>query len=68
MPPKKKTGLLNPKYEPLTVEKLREFTPNLNLSDEEAEKAVASIRLFAKILYGLMKKKNVLPAEERENH
>lgn len=68
MPPKKETGLLNPKYEPLTVEKLRDLTPNLNLSDEEAEKAVASIRLFAKVLYGLMKKKTVLPTEERENH
>lgn len=68
MPPKKKTGLLNPKYEPLTVEKLRELAPNLNLSDEEAEKAVASVRLFAKVLYGLMKKKIVLPTEERENH
>lgn len=41
MPSKKKTGLLNPKYESLTIEKLRELAPNLNLSDQEAEEAVA---------------------------
>jgi len=36
MSTKKKNGLINPKREPLTPEKLRELS-GLNLSDEQAE-------------------------------
>lgn len=55
MPDKRKIKLLNPKYEPLTVEKLRELS-GLDLSDEKAQEAVDSIRLFVRILYAAEKR------------
>lgn len=42
MSAKKKNGLLNPKREPLTTEKLRELS-GLNLSDEQAEEVIWSL-------------------------
>jgi hypothetical protein len=50
MPAKKKSKLINPKGESLTVEKFRELT-GLQLSDEQTEEAVESIRKFARILF-----------------
>ena len=57
MPSKKRIELINPKRKPLTVEKLREL-PGLNLSDEQAEEAVESIRKLVRILYASVKKNN----------
>jgi hypothetical protein len=50
MSAKKKNGLLNPKGEPLTSEKLRELS-GLNLSDEQAEEVIWSSTRFARIIY-----------------
>ena len=50
MPAKKKSKLINPKGESLTVEKFRELT-GLQLSDEQAEEAVESIKKFARSLF-----------------
>ncbi|HEY4064661.1 MAG TPA: hypothetical protein VGM30_22305 [Puia sp.] len=50
MSAKKKNGLLNPKREPLTPEKLRELS-GLNLSDEQAEEIIESLTRFARIIY-----------------
>jgi hypothetical protein len=50
MSSKKKNGLLNPKREPLTPEKLRELS-GLNLSDEQAEEVIESLTRYAQILY-----------------
>jgi len=41
---------ISPERKPLTKEKLRELS-DVNLTDEEAEQVVDSIRLLAKILY-----------------
>jgi hypothetical protein len=64
MPAKKRIELINPKREPLTVEKLKELS-GLNLSDEQAEEAVESIRKFVCILYASVKKTQ--SAEEQKN-
>jgi len=50
MPAKKKFELINPKHEPLTIEKLGELS-GWELSDEQAEEAVLSIRKFARIIF-----------------
>ena len=42
---------LNPKCEPLTVERLRQFPGMENLPDAEAEHIVRSIRIFAELVY-----------------
>jgi len=59
MPAKKKFELINPKHEPLTIEKLRELT-GWELSDEEAEEAILSIRKFARILFDVAKQQKQL--------
>ena len=46
----KKAKSLNPKHEPLTLEKLRELS-GLNLSDEQAEETIESLRRFACVLF-----------------
>lgn len=50
MSAKKKNGLLNPKREPLTTEKLKELS-GLNLSDEQAEEVIWSLTMYAQIIY-----------------
>lgn len=45
-----KTKLLNPKHKPLTPQKLKELS-GLNLSDEQAEKTIESLRQFARVLF-----------------
>ena len=47
---KKKIGLINPKREPLTPEKLRDLS-GLNLSDEQAEEVIWPLTRFARIIY-----------------
>lgn len=42
---------LNPRHEPLTPEKLRELS-GLDLSDQEAEDVIWSIRKFIRVLHG----------------
>lgn len=49
--------LINPEKRPLTTEKLRELS-GLNLTDEEAEEAINSIRLLAKTLYDFTNHQN----------
>ncbi len=46
----KKNGLLNPKREPLTPEKLRELS-GLDLSDEQAKEVIWSLTKYARIIY-----------------
>jgi hypothetical protein len=50
MSAKKKNGLLNPKREPLTPEKLRELS-GLNLSDQQAEEVIWSLTKYARIIH-----------------
>ena len=50
MSTKKKTGLINPKREPLTPEKLREFS-GLNLSNEQAQEVIWSLTKYAQIIH-----------------
>ena len=50
---KKKRGFINPKKEPLTIEKLREMTGQ-NYSDEEAQEIVANIKALSSILIEFM--------------
>jgi hypothetical protein len=45
---------INPKREPLTVEKLRTFEGFENTCDEEAENIVYSIRAFSRIIVEFM--------------
>lgn len=42
---------INPRKEPLTAEKLRSFEGLEDLSDEEAQEAVFTIRAFASIVF-----------------
>jgi hypothetical protein len=66
MAAKKKTGSINPKREPLTPEKLRELS-GLNLSDEQAEETIRSLEQFARILYGVISRKEQADQNENEN-
>jgi len=50
----------NPKREPLTREKLQELS-GLNFSDLEAEEAIDSIQMLAKILYDFTPTENGKP-------
>ena len=50
MPAKKNNGLLNPKREPLTPEKLRELS-GLNLSDEQAKEVIWSLTKYVQIIH-----------------
>ena len=61
---KKKIKSLPPKHGSLTIEKLRELTLGLEISDEEAEEVVDSIRLFVKVLYAAAMK-GELTADEK---
>jgi hypothetical protein len=63
---KKKTGLINPKREPLTPEKLRELS-ELNLSDEQAEGTIQSIDQFVRILYTAINRKEQSGKNENED-
>lgn len=49
--------LVNPKKESLTPGKLRQLTGLNDLDDEKATEIIYSIRLFAKVLFGVMKEK-----------
>ena len=57
MPAKKKFEMINPKHEPLTIENLRELS-GWELSDEQAEEAVLSIKKFAGILARMVMRQN----------
>ncbi|GAA3928306.1 hypothetical protein GO495_06015 [Chitinophaga oryziterrae] len=56
---------LNPNNEPLTPEKLRELS-GLDLSDEEAQKIIWSIKRFARVLYGFATQQQVVNNENKE--
>ncbi len=66
MATKKKAGLINPKRERLTPEKLRELS-GLNLSDEQAEETIQSIDQFVRILYAAISRKEQPGQNENEN-
>lgn len=46
---KKKLGFINPKKEPLTIERLREMTGQ-NYTDQEAQEIVSNIKTLSSIL------------------
>ena len=50
-----KSKLLNPEFEPLTIEKLRTFKGYENTNDEQALEILESIQQFALVLYGAVK-------------
>ena len=52
---------INPKKEPLTVEKLRTFPGCEHYSDEEAELVVQTIHQYALILFECVSKTKVVP-------
>ena len=47
-----KPKLLNPEFEPLTIEKLRTFKGYENTSEQQAVEILESIGQFAMVLYG----------------
>lgn len=51
-----KPKLLNPEFEPLTIEKFRTFKAYENMSDEQAADILESIGQLVLILYGAVKK------------
>ncbi len=48
-------SFINPKKEPLTVERLRKFKGCENLTDVEAEEAVLGIKILSGLLIELLK-------------
>ena len=54
-----KPKLLNPEFEPLTIEKLRTFKGYENTSEEQAVEILESIGQFALALYGAVKNMSV---------
>lgn len=48
-------NFLNPKKEPLTIEKLKTFKGMENLTDEEAEQTLLGIKLLSTILIDFQK-------------
>lgn len=63
----KKAKLLNPKHEPLTPQKLRELS-GLNLSDEQAEEAILSLRQYARVLFKHINSQKQEIEGEKANH
>ena len=59
MPVKKNLELINHKREPLTVEKLRELS-DWELTDEQAEEVVLSVKQFAHVLAKMVIHQNQL--------
>lgn len=49
---------INPKKEPLTVERLRKFKGCENLTDAEAEEALLGIKTLSALLIELLKEEN----------
>ena len=49
-----KPKLLNPQFEPLTLEKLKTFKGSENISTEQAIEILESIEQFALVLYGVI--------------
>jgi hypothetical protein len=58
---------INPKKEPLTVEKLRTFSGCEHYNDEEAEQVVQTIQQYALILVECISKAKVVPLPGTNN-
>jgi hypothetical protein len=58
---------INPKKEPLTIEKLRTFPGCEHYSDDEAELVVQTIHQYALILFECVSKANVVPLPDTNN-
>ena len=58
---------INPKKEPLTIEKLRTFPGCEHYSDEEAEQVVQTIQQYALILFECVSKAKVIPLPGTNN-
>lgn len=58
---------INPKKEPLTVEKLRTFPGCEHYSDEEAEQVVHTIHQYALILFECVSKAKVVALPDTNN-
>jgi hypothetical protein len=58
---------INPKKEPLTIEKLRTFPGCEHYSDEEAELVVQTIHQYALILFECVSKAKVVPLKDTNN-
>ena len=58
---------INPKKEPLTVEKLRTFPGCEHYSDEEAELVVQTIHQYALILFECVSKAKVVSLKDTNN-
>jgi hypothetical protein len=58
---------INPKKEPLTIEKLRTFPGCEHYSDEEAEQVVQTIHQYALILFECVSKAKVVPLPDTNN-
>jgi len=56
---------LNPNHEPLTPKKLRELS-GLDVSDEEAQDIIWSIRRFARVLFGFATQQQQLANNENK--
>lgn len=58
---------INPKKEPLTIEKLRTFPGCEHYSDEEAEQVVQTIHQYAVILFECVSKAKVVHLPDTNN-
>ena len=58
---------INPKKEPLTVEKLRTFPGCEHYSDEEAEQVMQTIHQFAHILFECVSQAKVVALPDTNN-
>jgi hypothetical protein len=58
---------INPKKEPLTIEKLRTFPGCEHYSDEEAEQIVQTIHQFAHILFECVSQTKVITLQQANN-
>lgn len=58
---------INPKKEPLTIEKLRTFPGCEHYSDEDAELVVQTIHQYALILFECVSKAKVVPLKGTNN-
>ncbi|AEV98143.1 hypothetical protein A4D02_33670 [Niastella koreensis] len=58
---------INPKKEPLTVEKLRTFPGCEHYNDEEAEQVVQTIHQYALILFECVSKAKVVTLPDTNN-
>ena len=64
----RKSEGINPKKEPLTIQKLKELMGNKEMSDEQAQEILFAIEALANIIVQFQLEQEILEKENSENN